>query len=149
MRDFCQLKCWSMIQATGYYGWDVGKPALDATNFWGITAGSATRDRCLSEICHDLPAQQTLFLGRETAASFTIDNYMKSLKLRTQRGGKGTAQLSGTTDSVELVARAMVVDCGVDPNDKTARKLSTEEEVALNREIAEKVNEMMNDDENR
>ena len=42
--DCRQLKWWSMIQTTGYYGWGVGKTALDATNFWGITVSSATRD---------------------------------------------------------------------------------------------------------
>ena len=94
MRDFLQLKWLSMIQATGYYCWGVGKTALDVTDFWGITVCSATRDCCLSEICHDLPAQQNVFLGRETAALFTIDNSMKSLKLQPQRGG--TTQLSGT-----------------------------------------------------
>ena len=96
MRDVCQLKWWSMIQATGYYGWGVDKTALDATHFWGITVCLATRDRCLLEICHDLRSQQSLFFGRKTAALFTIDNYMKLLKLRTQRSGMSTTQLPGT-----------------------------------------------------
>ena len=105
MRNPRILKWWSMIQATGYYGWGVGRTALDATNYWGVTASSLTRDRCLAEITENLPDQQALFLGREAAGSFTIDNYMKSLKLRTQRNQKGTAQLSGTMEMSHKVFR--------------------------------------------
>jgi hypothetical protein len=90
------------------------------------------------------------------AATKNLKNKLRNTKLEKEILGSKShnaysilSSVEQMTDSVELVARAMVVDCGLDPNDKTATKLSTEEEGALNREIAEKVNEMMNDDDNR
>ena len=66
------------------------------------------------------------------AATKNLKNNMMNTKLEKEILGlqSPTAYLvlsnvEQMTDSVELIARTMVMECGLDPNDKMARKLST------------------------
>ena len=53
------------------------------------------------------------------------------------------------TDSVELIARETVMDSGLDNTNTMAKKLSKEDDDCMNREIAEKISKMADDDNNR
>ena len=75
MRNQRSLKWWSLVQAVAYYGWGVGRTALDATHKWGLTCSSRTRDRCLSILTNKLIQRQTRYFSAEDAIMFCMDNY--------------------------------------------------------------------------
>ena len=50
MRNPKQLEWWAMIQSVAYFGWGVGRVALNATNCWGVVCSSKTRDRLLAKL---------------------------------------------------------------------------------------------------
>ena len=96
MRNTYSLKLWSMIQTVAYYVWGMGKNALDAFNYWGMTCSSHTRDRCLALLTKRLSDKQTKFLSSEDAITYCMDNCQKSMKLKHQREKHCTGELSGT-----------------------------------------------------
>ena len=54
MRNSKLLKWWSVIQSVGYYGWGVGRTALDAFSAWGVVSHSKTRTAALKILCNNL-----------------------------------------------------------------------------------------------
>ena len=96
MRNHQTLKWWSLVQAVAYYGWGVGRTALDATNLWGLTCGARTRDYCLAFLTKKLTECQIRYFSTEDSLMFCIDNYQVGPNLCTPRGGRGNNHLSET-----------------------------------------------------
>ena len=96
MRNTKLLKWWSVIQAVGYYGWGVGRTALDTFSSWGVVSHSQTRTAALKILCKNLVKKQTAIFSKERAICFVLDNYGETVKLKQQRGGHSAKRLSGT-----------------------------------------------------
>ena len=96
MRNPNALMWWSMVQAIAYYGWGVGRSALDATNYWGIVCGTLFRNKALADLTKNLTNRQMEFFSYHDAITFCIDNYMEGQSLLHMRGGCSGMQLSGT-----------------------------------------------------
>ena len=96
MRSPRALKWWSLCQAVAFYGWGVGRTALDACTFWGMVCSSSTRDRCLNELTDDLSNRQATHFSKSEANIFVLDNVQRDGKLKDSRGGRTNAFLTGT-----------------------------------------------------
>ena len=94
--------------------------------------------------------------GHVPAATKNLKTKLTNVKLERELVGFKThnaysilSSVEQMTDSIELHAREMVTEGGLDPDDKPVTKLSKEVEEQLDRAIKEKVIEMMADDGNR
>ena len=96
MRNPQELKWWSVIQAVEYYGWGVGRSALDAFSSLGLVCHSRTRDRVLKVLRQNLVETQMTALEEETAVTVVLDNYGETLSLKQHRSGRSAKRLSGT-----------------------------------------------------
>jgi len=72
MRNPKSLVYWSLIQAIAYYGWGVGRTALDANNFWGKSCSSRTRDRCLLKLPNKLAERRIRFFRNSMPSHFAL-----------------------------------------------------------------------------
>ena len=87
MRNKSKLKWWAMVQAIAFYSWGVGRTALNASNFFGITVHSTTRDRCLQKLCEDLVERRTKYLSSFLRVIVVLDNFRRAEDLKDMRGG--------------------------------------------------------------
>ena len=62
-RNAHQLVWWSMVWAISFYGWGVGRTALNASNYTGLTYNSATRDRRLAVLTNDITQRRTRYMS--------------------------------------------------------------------------------------
>ena len=79
-----------------YYGWGVGRTALDTTNKFGIVCGTRTRDRLLAKLTENLVSMQTTFFTRQMSCLFAMDNYSVGVKIREMDRERSNIQLDGT-----------------------------------------------------
>ena len=103
MRNFRELKWWAMIQTVAYYGWGVGRTALDATTFWGMTCSSATRVRCMVALTNNITEKRVKYLTKEEAVLFCIDNYQEQLNTKHMRAKHSSGTMDGTNEIVHRV----------------------------------------------
>ena len=96
MRNPRKLVWWALIQAVAFYGWGVGRTALDAIHFWGLSCSARSRERLVGKLTENLTERRTQYLSKRASIAFTIDNYEERCILRFDRGGHGSAQFSGT-----------------------------------------------------
>ena len=98
MRNPRMLVWWSLIQSVAFYGWGVGRSALDATHFWGMSCSARSRDRLLGLMTKNLGILRIKYLARLPAIGFKIDNYEERQSLLHLRGGHTSTQFSGTNE---------------------------------------------------
>jgi hypothetical protein len=61
--------------STAFFGWGVGRTALNAVNYFGTTCNSATRDTRVRMLTDNLVERRTEYLSSFDRMIFLLDNY--------------------------------------------------------------------------
>lgn len=85
------LGWWAMIQSVANFGWGVGATAGDINNYWGITVGSSSRAKWLTELTANPVYHYRKLLRQSPLKVFTYDNFQIGQQLKEQRGKHSSA----------------------------------------------------------
>ena len=102
LRNPHQLVWWSVLWSIAFYGWGVGRTALNATNIFGTTCNSHTRDRRVKILTEGLANKRISELRSHYRLIVALDNFGRGKDLHQMRGGRSHKRISGTQEMAFL-----------------------------------------------
>jgi len=88
MYNPCALNWGSLCQAITFYGWGVGRMALDACTYWCKACLSLTHDRTLYDLTKYLSKRQAAYFSQNKTKTFVLDNVQRDGKLKNPYGSR-------------------------------------------------------------